>query len=223
MARTRRSKPRTAAGGPPPRPEGRPTREPAARRPARKVHRTRKWWPRAGYAVAGAVVVVGLFLLLRPSGPSATSTQAATVSGGPAAIGEVAPDFTARGFDGSTLRLSNFRGKAVLINFFASWCTVCRQELPAIQDAYAAHRSQGFAVLGVNTQENGDGPGFYRQMGLTFPAVYDPGQPGNIGAAYNVTAGLPASIFVDRQGRIDLIVPGAITTGTIESELQKLL
>jgi peroxiredoxin len=145
------------------------------------------------------------------------------VTGGPAAVGQPAPDFTATAFDGSTVTLSSLRGRVVLVNFFASWCTVCAHELPAIQDEYVAHRDQGFTVVGVNTLENGDGRSFYRSFGLSFPAVSDPGQPGRIGAAYHVTAGLPASAFIGKDGRIDLIVPGEITTATVESELKKLL
>ena len=145
------------------------------------------------------------------------------MSGGLAVAGEPAPDFTATAFDGSTVTLSNLRGRVVLVNFFASWCTVCAHELPGIQDEYLAHRAQGFTVVGVNTLENGDGRSFYRSFGLSFPAVSDPGQPGRIGAAYHVTAGLPASAFIGRDGRTDLIVPGEITTATIESELKKLL
>ena len=137
-------------------------------------------------------------------------------------VGQPAPDFTATAFDGSTVTLSSLRGKVVLINFFASRCTSCAHELPAIQAEYVAHREQGFTVIGVNTLENGDGRAFYRSFGLSFPAVSDPGQPGPIGGVYHVTNGLPASVFIGKDGRIDLIIPGEITAATVESELRKL-
>jgi hypothetical protein len=59
-------------------------------------------------------------------------------------------------------------------------------------------------------------------MGLTFPAVYDPGNPGKISLAYNVTSSLPVSVFVDKDGRVDLIQPGALTPELLEREIQKL-
>lgn len=171
-----------------------------------------------------AIAIGLLVLLLRSGGGSSPAPdRPALVTGGAAAVGQPAPDFTATAFDGSTVTLSGLRGRVVLVNFFASWCTVCAHELPAIQDEYVAHRDQGFTVVGVNTLENGDGRSFYRSFGLSFPAVSDPGQPGRIGAAYHVTAGLPASAFIGKDGRIDLIVPGEITTATVESELKKLL
>jgi peroxiredoxin len=173
------------------------------------------------------VVAIGIGLLVlvarSAGGLSRAAEHPALVTGGPPTAGQLAPDFTATAFDGSTVTLSALRGRVVLVNFFASWCTVCAHELPAIQDEYAAHRDQGFAVVAVNTLENGDGRSFYRSFGLSFPAVSDPGQPGRIGAAYKVTTGLPASVFIGKDGRIDLIIPGEITRATIESELKKLL
>jgi peroxiredoxin len=146
-----------------------------------------------------------------------------TVGPGQLAKGQPPPDFTASTFDGKTLTLSSLKGKPVLINFFASWCTSCRAEMPAIEAAYQAHKDQGFTVVGVNTLESGDGVAFYREMGVTFPAVFDPGIPGKIGKAYGVTQGLPASIFLDRSGKVDLIQFGGVTRGFVEQELQKLL
>ena len=110
----------------------------------------------------------------------------------------------------------------MLINFFASWCTVCEAELPGIEQAYQQNRTAGFTVVGVNTLETGDGPAFYHRMNLTFPAVYDPGNPGRIGAAYGVTQGLPASVFIDRNGTVQLVQYGPVTRALIDQELPRL-
>jgi peroxiredoxin len=173
--------------------------------------------------VLGIIALV-LLAAIALAAKNAASTQpgAVTVGSGQLATGQFAPDFTARAFDGKPLTLSSLRGKAVLLNFFASWCTSCRDELPAVEEAYRAHKSEGFTVLGVNTLENGDGVAFYRQLSLTFPAVADPGMPGKIGIAYHVTTGLPVSVFLDSQGRIDLIYVGQLTRNFIEQELQRL-
>ena len=176
-------------------------------------------------AAGVAVLVVGLVLVARAGvngGSSQVNAPPATVQAATLGQGRPAPDFSATTLQGSTLTLSSLRGKPVLINFFASWCTVCEVELPGIEQAYKQHQADGFTVVGVNTLESGDGLAFYRRMNLTFPAVYDPGNPGRIGAAYGVTQGLPASVFVDRTGNVQLIQYGPVTKALIDQELTKL-
>ncbi|HKA50633.1 MAG TPA: redoxin domain-containing protein [Candidatus Dormibacteraeota bacterium] len=200
------------------------TRRPGSRS-ARRRSRSFSWRTWAVVAATVAMLVVGLVLLARAgvnSGTSQVSAPPATVQGGRLAQGQPAPDFSATTLQGSTLTLSGLRGKPVLINFFASWCTVCEAELPAIEQAYKQHRAEGFTVVGVNTLESGDGLAFYRRMNLTFTAVYDPGTPGRIGSAYGVTQGLPASVFVDRAGNVQLIQYGPVTRALIDQELAKL-
>jgi cytochrome c biogenesis protein CcmG/thiol:disulfide interchange protein DsbE len=144
------------------------------------------------------------------------------VEAGTVAQDRPAPNFSAATLQGTRLSLSSLRGRPVLVNFFASWCTVCEAELPGIEQAYQEHRADGFTVVGVNTLESGDGLAFYHRMHLTFPAVYDPGNPGRIGSAYGVTQGLPASVFVDRGGTVRLIQYGPVTRELIDQELARL-
>jgi peroxiredoxin len=193
-------------------------------RPARHDHGGLPWRTGAIAAAVVTVLVVGVVLLVRSGvngGSGQVSAPPATVHG-TLAQGQPAPDFSAATLQGSQLTLSSLRGKPVLINFFASWCTVCEVELPGIEQAYKEHRADGFTVVGVNTLESGDGLAFYHRMNLTFPAVYDPGTPGRIGSAYGVTQGLPASIFVDRTGNVRLIQYGPVTKALIDQELAKL-
>jgi cytochrome c biogenesis protein CcmG, thiol:disulfide interchange protein DsbE len=174
------------------------------------------------------VIVAALFLLVRAGvnvptdSSSGSSADAPKIGAGSLALGQPAPDFTGTTFDSQKLTLSSLRGKPVLLNFFASWCTSCEHELPAIQQEYLAHKDEGFTVVGVNSLENGDGVRFYRRFGLTFPAVYDPGQPGRIGSVYQVTNALPASVFIDKSGNVDRIYRGEITAATIETELKRI-
>ncbi len=174
--------------------------------------------------VGGVVLlaVAAVVFIARSSTPAA-GPRAATVVAGHLAEGQAPPDFTASTFDGKTITLSSLRGKVVLLNFFASWCTSCRAEMPEIEAAYRANRDRGFVVLGVNSLENGDGVAFYRELGLTFPAIHDPGVPGNIARAYAVTNGLPVSVFINREGRVDLIQVGGMTRPFIDQELGRLL
>jgi cytochrome c biogenesis protein CcmG/thiol:disulfide interchange protein DsbE len=175
------------------------------------------------WIVGGAAVALAtLFFLIASAVNHQTPAQVPTVTSGSLARGQPPPDFTATTFDGGQLSLSGLKGHPVLVNFFASWCTQCRDELAFMEQSYLRHQSDGFVIVGVNSLETGDGVGFYRQLGLTFPAVYDPGNPGKIASAYNVTSSLPVSVFIDKSGRVDLIRLGALTPDMLEQEIRKL-
>jgi len=145
-----------------------------------------------------------------------------SVAAGTLVRGQPPPDFIATTFDGGQLTLSSLKGHPVLVNFFASWCTQCAHELPFMEQSYQRHHADGFTIVGVNGLETGDGVGFYHRLGLTFPAVHDPGNPGKIAIAYNVTSSLPVSVFIDKTGVVDLIQLGALTPELLEQEIQKL-
>ena len=172
--------------------------------------------------VAALVLLIRSGVGLPADSSGGSSAEPPTVGAGSLSTGQPAPDFTGTTFDGQKLTLSSLRGKPVLLNFFASWCTSCEHELPGIQQEYLAHKDQGFTVVGVNSLESGDGVGFYHRFGLTFPAVHDPGQPGRIGSVYQVTNALPASVFIDKSGNVDRIYRGEITVATIENELKRI-
>jgi len=168
-----------------------------------------------------AVVAVSLLIASAINHPTSQPPEP-TVAGGTLQRGQPPPDFTATTFDGKQLTLSSLKGRPVLVNFFASWCTQCAHELPFMEQSYQRHQADGFTIVGVNGLETGDGVAFYHRFGLTFPAVYDPGNPGQISLAYNVTSSLPVSVFIDKSGRVDLIQLGALTPELLEQEIQKL-
>jgi peroxiredoxin len=137
-------------------------------------------------------------------------------------IGFTAPEFTLETLDGQMLTLSDLRGQAVLVNFWATWCPACRAEMPAIQQVYDQYRDQGFMVLAVNLRE-GDAQvsAFAGQQGLTFPILMD--RDGQVFARYRVKA-LPSSFFVDRAGVIrQVTVGGPMVRAFVESEVTPLL
>ncbi len=181
------------------------------------------WRSLAWIGGAAAVAVAALTLLIAgATNHSASQLPVPVVANGVLVRGQPPPDFTATTFDGRQLTLSDLKGRPVLVNFFASWCTQCARELPFMEQAYQRHKADGFAIVGVNGLETGDGVGFYHRLGLTFPAVYDPGNPGKISLAFNVTSSLPVSVFIDKSGRVDLIQLGALTPDMLEQEIQKL-
>lgn len=132
-------------------------------------------------------------------------------------VGRAAPDFQLRTLDGGTVRLSDLRGQTVVINFWASWCQPCRQEMPEIVRAWDGRTDQGFALLAVNLQE-AEGPvrGFVDQFGMRFPIAFDRG--GEVARTFR-TKELPASVFIDREGVIRAIKFGPVTADYLRDQL----
>ena len=136
--------------------------------------------------------------------------------------GFAAPDLTLQTLDGETVTLSDLRGQAVLINFWASWCPPCRNEMPAIQQVYEEYKDQGFTVLAVNSQEQeARVTAFAESLGLTFPILID--RDGSVFGAYQVAA-LPTTFFIDRAGVIRGVTTGGfLSRAFFESEIAPLL
>lgn len=110
------------------------------------------------------------------------------------------PDFTLTTFDGQSLSLSHLRGKAVVINFWASWCIPCRDEAPALERAWQTYRDRGLVVLGVDYVDvDADAKKFIAQFGQTYPNGPDTGT--RISQTYRIT-GVPETYFVGKDGRL---------------------
>lgn len=136
-------------------------------------------------------------------------------------IGQPPPTFVLRSPDGEPVRLNDYIGHPLLINFWATWCPPCRLEMPVLEKAYQDHKDEGFVVLGVDLQEEPDKVKAYLQeMGLTFPVALD--RSGAVASAYRVQ-GIPNSVFVDRNGVVTDIHRGALTEGTLQGYLEKIL
>jgi peroxiredoxin len=134
--------------------------------------------------------------------------------------GAVAPDFTVTDLDGQTFKLSDLRGKRVLLNFWATWCPPCRAELPQLQAAHIKYGKDDFVVLGVDYGESKTQVSdFARNNNLTFRFAMD--TSGEALLAYDIH-GIPTSFFIDRQGIIVSKQPGAITTAIIDKTLLKM-
>ena len=113
-----------------------------------------------------------------------------------------APDFTLEDMDGESYKLHDYRGKVVLINFWATWCPPCRKEMPALEALYKKLGGDSFAVLAVNQWEDPDHVFAYTgelNVFPTFPILFDP--ESKISADYGVK-GLPTSFLIDTKGRL---------------------
>lgn len=167
-----------------------------------------------------------------PTSPSITATSEPALSEveGPAPPAEMsispypqnaAPDFTLAQLKGDPLTLSSFRGKPVLINFWATWCPPCRRELPALQAAYTAYQDK-IGFIAVNVKEDAAAvAALVDELDLTFPIALDPdGQVSDV--AYEVR-GIPTTIFVDAFGVVAARHVGPLDETTIENYLAPLL
>jgi peroxiredoxin len=139
------------------------------------------------------VVVIGLLgLLVMP-------VSAKPISG-------KAPEFTLKSRGGQNLRLSDYRGQVLLINFWASWCGPCRQEMPLLENLYKRYNKLGFTIMGVNVDTDSTKANNYlRDISVTFPIVYD--TTNAVSKSFNVNA-MPTTVIVDRNGNMRFLHQG---------------
>lgn len=116
------------------------------------------------------------------------------------AVSGVAPDFSLQSRDGGTISLSEFRGQVVMINFWATWCGPCREEMPHLEALYQRYSALGFTLLGVNVEEDSENAeAWLEEMPVSFPILFDP--ENRVSELYDVIA-MPSTVLVDRQGNI---------------------
>jgi len=112
----------------------------------------------------------------------------------------VAPDFTLKALDGRNLRLVEQRGQVVLVNFWATWCGPCKQEMPHLNKLYDKYRSAGFVMLGVNVDESAQqAAGTAAKLGVRFPVLFDADK--SVSKLYDLNS-MPATVLIDRDGRV---------------------
>lgn len=132
----------------------------------------------------------------------------------PPQIGGPAADFQAETPQEKPVSPSDYRGKVVLLTFWATWCEPCKKEMPEIEAAYEEHKEEGLVVLAVNFGEKADqAEEFAKKMGLTFPIVVD--RRANIAERYGVVS-LPVTFFIDPNGIIrERVFGGTLTKESI--------
>ena len=152
-------------------------------------------------------------------------------SGGPASgqtsapqQGFLAPDFELKTPTGETVKLSDLRGQAVLVNLWATWCPPCREEMQTIEKVYQEFKAQGFTVLAVNMTDQ-DNPQavlpFVEEQGLTFPILLD--ETGAVAKAYQLRS-LPSSYFIGSDGRInEVVIGGPMSEALLRTRIEDIL
>jgi len=137
-------------------------------------------------------------------------------------IGAIAPDFTLATLDGKKVKLSDYRGKAVLLNFWATWCGPCKVEIPWFMDLEKQYGPQGLVVVGVAMDDDGKAPvtKFAQEMKIDYTVLL-----GNDDVAdqYGGVEGLPTTFYLDRNGKIVKKVAGLVSHSEIEDGIKEAL
>ena len=162
-------------------------------------------------------VVISLMLVF-----GIQKTRHARSAGAGKLQGQPAPDFSLASLDGKTLKLSDFRGKAVLLNFWATWCEPCKVEMPWFVDLQKKYGPEGLQVLGVamddaSPKEIAD---FAQKMGVNYPIVV--GKEA-VGDQYGGIPYLPSTFYIDRDGKVVDRVYGLVSRSEIEDNIRKTL
>jgi cytochrome c biogenesis protein CcmG/thiol:disulfide interchange protein DsbE len=160
--------------------------------------------------VASAMLYFG-FHMARRSGPTPRITKSAP-----------APDFTLQSLEGKSMRLSDLRGKAVLLNFWATWCSPCKIEMPWFIELQNQYGAQGLQIVGVAMDESSkeDIAKFAKDMGVNYPVLLGKEE---VGEAYGGVPALPESFFIGRDGKIVDKIIGLKGKADIEDSIKKAL
>ncbi len=143
--------------------------------------------------------ILALLLAMSPAAWSGDTTPSA------------APDFSLPAREGGEVSLGALEGEVVLINFWATWCGPCREEMPLLEQIYQRYRPLGFTLLGVNVEEDSEGAlRWLQQVPVSFPVLFD--RESRVSKLYDVTA-MPSTVIVDRRGRVRYVHYG-YTPGT---------
>lgn len=181
--------------------------------------------PAADKEISGGNVVTTTEVPTDDTSENGNGANAAEGNDDPAeADTEAAPEFTMRDTAGETLTLADFRGKPVLLNFWASWCNPCLSEMPAIQSAYDQYGDQvqfvAVNMTGMGGETETSAQALIQQEGYTFPVYFD--VDSSAAVAFGVTS-IPQTYLIDAEGNIIAGVRGAMSDAVLEEGIQILL
>ena len=139
---------------------------------------------------------------------------------------QMAPDFTLPAIDGGEITLSDYKGKIVVLNFWATWCEPCKFEIPILNDLYDTYGKDDFIVIGVaiNSGSKDDIEKFAKKYEITYPVVYGSDKElGKIVYMYGNFTSIPSTFFINRKDEVTNFFRGAQSKNTLETAIQSLL
>lgn len=147
--------------------------------------------------VIAAVALIGLFAVAMVHAMNTNETQSKSQETG-LEVGNIAPDFELKSLSGEPAKLSDYKGKKVMLNFWATWCPPCKAEMPEMQKFYEANK-ENVEILAVNMDPKADVAGFVKERGLTFPILLD--EKNEVNKNYQIVS-IPTTFFIDEKGII---------------------
>jgi peroxiredoxin len=185
---------------------------------------TRRRWGLAAVAALGVALFAVPLLRGPEAGPGGTSDrpavpgEAGTCS---APTGSAKLDFTLKDMNGATVRLADYKGKVLLLNFWATWCGPCRTEIPELVTLVDEHKAKGFEVLGVSIDDSPEQlRAFAQEMKMNYPSLL---MLDDLDSAFGPMWALPTTFLIDRNGSICLKHMGPVTKEMVEREIKGLL
>lgn len=135
-------------------------------------------------------------------------------------IGNEAPNFSLTDVNGKQTSLSDFKGKAIILDFFASWCPPCRQEVPDFVELQKAYGDKDFTVVGVALVNAKDAKDFAGEFGVNYPVLVDDGKVSDL---YGPIRSIPTTFILDKSGKIVKMYIGFRTKDVFERDIKELL
>ncbi len=135
-------------------------------------------------------------------------------------IGKNAPEFSLTDTNGKTVNLADFKGKVIILDFFASWCPPCRQEIPDFIELQKSYGDKGFAMVGVALERAGDAKEFAGKMGINYPVLVDDGK---VSVLYGPIRSIPTTFVLDKSSKIVKMYIGFRPKENFENDIKELL
>ena len=166
-----------------------------------------------------AVLVLGVALSACSTG---TDRDSSSVPEGSSSAAEVAPDFSLPDLDGNTVRLSDFDGQVKLLDFWATWCAPCREEVPMFKELHEKYGAEGFALVAISMDDEGADVvrPFVEELGIPYTNLIGDAE---VEEAFGPIVGYPMAFLVDRDGKIVKTFVGAKPRKVLEGKIQELL
>lgn len=175
-------------------------------------------WIAAG-AAACAVALLVVPMMLKSAGPG--EEKLARSSAGAKSEGTANLDLTLKDMNGAAVRLADYKGKVIVINFWATWCGPCQTEIPELVDMYAEFKDKDVVLLGISIDDTPETLQKYaQQKGMNYPVLL---MQDDVDEAYGPIFGVPITFFIGRDGAISRKHLGPITREQVEREIKALL